>query len=91
MITPNGKEREVKTMNDNQGAEKPPIPRLGYAISEAAKSIGCSPGHIRNLIERGDLRSAKIGRRRIIRDEDLRALLARDTESQAGGSKKKVT
>lgn len=63
-------------MRDMERDEKPQVQRLGYGISEAAESIGCSPGHIRNLIERGELPSAKIGRRRIVRDEDLRAFLA---------------
>lgn len=67
-------------MND-EGNQK--VERLAFSIAEAAESIACSPGHIRNLIERGELRSTKVGRRRIVRDEDLRALLARQTESEA--------
>jgi len=64
-------------------SERQQLPRLGYGISEAAESIGCSPGHVRNLIARGELRSVKVGRRRIVPDEDLRGLLAQKSEERA--------
>ncbi len=67
-------EGEEQTMKDTEREQK--TSRLGYGITETAKLIGCSPGHIRNLIDRKELPSAKIGRRRIVRDEDLRAFLA---------------
>jgi excisionase family DNA binding protein len=55
--------------------EKLKVERLAWSIDEAAESIGCSPGHIRNLIERGELQSVKIGRRRVVCADSLRALL----------------
>lgn len=70
-------------MSDTQKDAGKPVQRLGYGISEAAESIGCSPGHIRHLIERGELKSAKVGRRRIVRAEDLQAFLAEKSQVAA--------
>jgi excisionase family DNA binding protein len=53
------------------------VERLAFSIGEAAAAISCSPGHIRNLIERGELQSAKVGRRRVVRAASLEALLDR--------------
>jgi excisionase family DNA binding protein len=33
-----------------------------YRVPQLAERWGCSPGHIRNLIDRGDLRAFTIGR-----------------------------
>jgi excisionase family DNA binding protein len=48
-----------------------------WGIVELAVSHGVSPGHIRNAIEKGDLRASKLGRRVIITDADAKAWLAR--------------
>lgn len=42
------------------------VERLGYRYAEAAQAIGCCPEHIANLVKRGELRSAAIGRCRVI-------------------------
>lgn len=60
----------VERLNDTH-----PVRRLAYGIAEAAQSIGCSAGHIRNLIQRRELPSAKVGRRRVVRADDLQAYL----------------
>lgn len=57
--------------------------RLGYGIQELAEMIGCSPGHIRNLIDRKELPSVKLGRRRIVPADNARALLAPDNDAGA--------
>lgn len=70
-------------MNDKDTAQNSSIRPLGCGIHTAAEVIECSPGHVRNLIKRKELPAAKIGRRVIIRYEDLRALLARKCQEAA--------
>jgi excisionase family DNA binding protein len=50
---------------------------LAYSIPDAAKRIGISRSGLYVLIQRGELPTAKIGNRRLIIDDDLRAYLAR--------------
>lgn len=52
------------------------VDRLAYSIDEAGEALGVTDRHIRNLIERGDIRSVKLGRRRVIPATVLEALLA---------------
>lgn len=40
--------------------------RLAYSPAELAKAVGCTRQHIQNLIARGELRSIKLGNRRLI-------------------------
>jgi len=51
--------------------------RYSYSIDEAVKFTGLGRTTIYRLISEGDLPSSKIGRRRIIRSSDLRALIDR--------------
>jgi excisionase family DNA binding protein len=62
--------------------EKPRVERLAFSVAEAAESIGCSAGFIRKLIERGELKSAKIGRRRVVIAAELQNLLAQKVEQR---------
>jgi excisionase family DNA binding protein len=64
--------------NERDGGHRR-VKRLGSGIAETAESIGCSPGHIRNLIARGELQSVRIGRRIIILNDELLAFLERCT------------
>lgn len=48
------------------------VERLALSIAEAAEALGCSQGHIRNLIARGELKSFKAGRRVLIRVDVLK-------------------
>lgn len=52
------------------------VDRLAYSIDEAGQALGVTGRHIRNLIERGEIRSVRLGRRRVIPAEVLRELLA---------------
>lgn len=45
------------------------------SIEKAAESIGVSRGTIYNLIARGQLETAKVGRRRLIKTDSVRALV----------------
>lgn len=40
--------------------------RLAYSPAELAAALGCSRVHIQNMIARGELRSIKLGRKRLI-------------------------
>jgi excisionase family DNA binding protein len=49
--------------------------RLAYSLAEAAQAVGLSVRSLRYLLETGKLGFVKIGRRILIRDEDLQRLL----------------
>lgn len=51
------------------------VDRLAYSPAEAAEAIGISRAKLYELLEAGELRSVKIGRRRLIRAADLESLL----------------
>ncbi len=44
----------------------PDCQRLAYSPAELATALGCTRQHIQNLIARGELRSVKLGNRRLI-------------------------
>lgn len=56
---------------------KPPtaVVPIAYRPNEAARAIGVSSGHIRNLMKDGSLPFTRLGRAILIRPEDLLALL----------------
>jgi excisionase family DNA binding protein len=43
-----------------------PVERLAYSPTELTQALGCTRQHVQNLIARGELRSVKLGRRRLI-------------------------
>ncbi len=49
--------------------------RMAYGIDEAAAALGVSRRHVYDLIARGELRSVKAGRRRLIPRTELERLL----------------
>jgi excisionase family DNA binding protein len=51
------------------------IERLAYSPAEFAAAVGCSRQHVQNLIARGELRSVKLGRKRLIPRAAVDALL----------------
>ena len=57
--------------------------RLAYGPNEAAKALGSSRDTIDRLIERGELHSWTVGRRRFISAEELRRFI-REREQAAG-------
>lgn len=57
------------------------MPQIAVNPREAAEMIGCSRNHIYALIERGQLRSTKIGKLVRIPVEDVRALVGLGVES----------
>jgi len=59
-------------MNTSQEIEP-----LAHSPDAAARRLGVSQRSIYHLIALGELRSAKIGKRRLIPDEELKSYLAR--------------
>jgi len=49
-----------------------------YSLEEAAKLLGVSHWTLRGWIQRGKLRSAKVGHRRVIRESELQLLVVDD-------------
>jgi excisionase family DNA binding protein len=49
--------------------------RMAYSLTEAAQVVGLSVRSLRYLIQTGRLGFVKLGRRILIRDEDLQRLL----------------
>ncbi len=54
------------------------VERLAYSPAEVAAALGCTRQHVQNLIARGELRSVKLGRRRLIARHVLTDLLGID-------------
>jgi excisionase family DNA binding protein len=63
-------------------APPPPLthdrtPRLAYSIKDAATALGISRATLYRLINVGELRTLRIGGRRLIQTTDIEALLSR--------------
>lgn len=52
-----------------------PEGRLAYSPAELAEALGVTRAHIHNLIRRGELRSIKLGRSRLIPADVVQDLL----------------
>jgi excisionase family DNA binding protein len=55
--------------------ELPVAPSLAYSVEDAAHDLGVSPKTVRRLIDRGTLKASRVGKRVVIRREDIEALL----------------
>jgi excisionase family DNA binding protein len=60
--------------------------RLAYSVSEAAQALSLSVRSLRYLIQAGKLGFVRLGRRILIRDEDLQRLLRQGYCRPEGGS-----
>lgn len=49
--------------------------RLAYSPAEFAAAVGCTRQHVQNLIARGELKSVKLGRKRLIPRQVVEELL----------------
>lgn len=56
-------------------SDAPTTERLAYTPTELAPLIGCSRAHVHNMINRGELRSVKLGRKRLIPADVVAELL----------------
>lgn len=59
-----------------------PVERLAFSPAELAAALGCSKAHIHNLIGRGELRSVKLGGKRLIPRDVVERLLAEQEADQ---------
>jgi excisionase family DNA binding protein len=62
-------------MTDLAPAVQAEVERLAYSPAEFAEAVGCTRQHVQNLIARGELRSVKLGRKRLIPRHVVDALL----------------
>lgn len=54
--------------------------KLAYSIKEAAEMLSISPLTVKRLAYKGELKTSKIGSRRIVHANDLERLLKRTQE-----------
>lgn len=52
------------------------VDRLAYSPTEVAEAFGCTRQHIHNMLARGELKSIKLGRKRLIPAEVVEQLLS---------------
>lgn len=65
--------------------QQEPIERLSYTIEESRRASGFSRNLIYAAIARGELRSFKVGKRRLISAQALREYIAcRERETEEG-------
>jgi excisionase family DNA binding protein len=63
-------------MHGNTTATHDTQPRL-HSVDRVAALLSVTPRYVRTLIASGEIPSVKLGTRRLVRDEDLRAFLDR--------------
>lgn len=52
---------------------------LAYSVPDAAVRLGVCKNTVWNLIKAGELRRVKLGARTLVRSDDLRAIIERNT------------
>ncbi|MEW6273265.1 MAG: helix-turn-helix domain-containing protein [Thermodesulfobacteriota bacterium] len=62
------------------GTTEQVVTPLAVAVAEAARLVGVSRSALYDLVSRGELPTARIGRRRVVLLEDLRAWLRAQRE-----------
>ncbi|MBS1941291.1 MAG: helix-turn-helix domain-containing protein [Bacteroidetes bacterium] len=67
----------MKRINPSQSAE-----RLSVSVEEAARMLGVCRGLVFRLLREGQLKSVRIGKRRLIPAEELKAFLQRECAVQ---------
>jgi excisionase family DNA binding protein len=68
-------------MSDLAPAARDAVERLAYSPAELAQALGCTRQHVHNLLARGELRSVKLGRKRLIPRAVVDELLAAASSS----------
>lgn len=62
------------------------VPRIGLRPTEVAKALGVGATLVRELIARGEIKSAKIGTRVVVPVVEVEAFLARQVAKTKGGA-----
>lgn len=71
--------RNEKSRTTGTGPD--PVPRLLYGITEAAQALSLSPRFVLNFVQQGAIKSVRVGRRLLIRHEELVRFARRNHES----------
>jgi excisionase family DNA binding protein len=58
-------------MENTTAPESKPVVRLAFSVDESAEILGIGPSLAKELIRTGELRSIKVGRRRLVAWADL--------------------
>lgn len=61
---------------------RPDLPRIAYSVEEAAATIGVGRTTLYSYIKSGVLPVAKLGKRTLVRHDDLNALLGDDLSAR---------
>ncbi len=61
-----------------------PVPPAALSPADAARELSLSRSHVYNLMAAGELRSVKIGRRRVIPYSEVTRLLQEGLRADAG-------
>lgn len=57
------------------------VPRTAYSLDEAARSLGLSRRTLYDLMDRGQLATVKLGKRRLVPATELERLVSTQTEA----------
>ena len=63
-------------------AQTLPIQKLNYSMTEAAYVVGCSAQTLRRLIRRDELRTVRVGKRRLVPLAELERLCGTNTQPE---------
>jgi excisionase family DNA binding protein len=61
-----------------------PIERVAYGLAEAAEAVGIGVTAFREIVDRREIKTFRIGRRVLIRKSDLQAYVDRLCEREGG-------
>ena len=62
-------------------AQSNTVPRTAYSLDEAAQSLGLSRRTLYGLMDRGQLTTVKLGKRRLVPAAELERLVSTHTEA----------
>ena len=70
----------MPNLTDAKTSTSPVLGKLAYSINEAAALLSLSPLTVKRLAYKGELKTSKIGSRRVVHAADLERLLKRTQE-----------
>lgn len=76
--------KELEDRRDESPATTKAPPRTGFiTVEEAAEILGSDPNAVRKMMRRGEIKSARIGRRKYVSADDLNRYKQRMEEEEA--------
>ena len=67
----------LEVAQESARSREPEPPRL-LTLSETADRLGVSPSSVKRMVSRGELPTVLVGRRRLVRSQDLELLTGAD-------------